>query len=35
MEEKQVKDTYDLRDDVVRKQLVDMDFVCNVREKPQ
>lgn len=28
------KETYDLRDEKVRKQLIDMGFVLRVREKP-
>jgi hypothetical protein len=28
------KDLYDLRDEKVRKQLLDMGFVAKVREKP-
>jgi hypothetical protein len=28
------KETYDLRDEVVRRKLIDMGFVARVREKP-
>lgn len=28
------KDSYDLRDDATRKQLVDMGFIMKVRDKP-
>jgi hypothetical protein len=29
------KDIYDLRDEAIRKKLIDMGFVAKVREKPE